>query len=294
MSSLSERPITAGIDGSAESRDAADWAAREAVRHGLPLRLLHAGPGTAAPSGLPELDAPAERAAAALHDLPRQLSYAHPALEIRFGHTDGAPVPVLLDAAASSTMLVLGSRGLSGFTGFLVGSVAAAVCARATGPVALVRAGQRPEDERTGPVPAPYRPVLAGLDLAHPGDDLLTHAFEAAAVRGMELQVLHAWTLPALHDYAPGTTPPGDAAGAETERFRALHATLLPWRHKFPEIRVVERLEYGHPAHHLLMAAETAGLVLIGRRTTAGARLGHVAHTLIHRTKCPVLLVPHD
>ncbi|MBO1334421.1 universal stress protein [Streptomyces sp. VRA16 Mangrove soil] len=291
---MSTRHVTVGVDGSPQSVDAADWAAREAVRRGRPLRLLYAGPAAEGPaSHLPELDAPAERTAAALHDLPRQLAYAHPSLEIRFDHLAGAPVPALLAAAAESTLLVLGSRGLSGLTGFLVGSVAAAVCAHTAGSVVLVRAGQRPEDDRTGPGSAPYRPVLLGLDLGHPSDDLLTHAFEAAAVRGAALQVLHAWTLPVLTDYAPGVVPLGDAPGLEADRLRTLHSTLQPWQHKFPETRVVERLEYGHPSHHLLKAATEAGLLVIGRRTAEGPHLGHVTHALIHRATCPVLVVPH-
>ncbi len=36
------RPITAGIDGSEESLAALAWAAREAVRRDLPLRVVHA------------------------------------------------------------------------------------------------------------------------------------------------------------------------------------------------------------------------------------------------------------
>lgn len=35
------RPVMAGLDGSQESLAAADWAAREALRRGLPLPLVH-------------------------------------------------------------------------------------------------------------------------------------------------------------------------------------------------------------------------------------------------------------
>lgn len=35
-------PVVAGLDGSRESLTAAGWAAREALRRGLPLRLVYA------------------------------------------------------------------------------------------------------------------------------------------------------------------------------------------------------------------------------------------------------------
>ena len=51
--------ITAGIDGSRASLDAADWAAREAGRRRLPLRLLHADIRHRVPARVPDVDVPA-------------------------------------------------------------------------------------------------------------------------------------------------------------------------------------------------------------------------------------------
>ncbi|MEU9135310.1 universal stress protein [Streptomyces sp. NPDC048404] len=42
------RPVVVGLDGSPECLGAADWAAREALRRGLPLRLVHASEAMAA------------------------------------------------------------------------------------------------------------------------------------------------------------------------------------------------------------------------------------------------------
>lgn len=44
------QPIVVGLDGSRESVAAADWAAREALRRGLPLRLIHAWEGPPEPA----------------------------------------------------------------------------------------------------------------------------------------------------------------------------------------------------------------------------------------------------
>lgn len=55
------QPIVVGLDGSRESVAAADWAAEEALRRGLPLRLVHAWEGSPEPAestALPELRVP--------------------------------------------------------------------------------------------------------------------------------------------------------------------------------------------------------------------------------------------
>ncbi|MGP4046590.1 universal stress protein [Streptomyces sp. 2A115] len=291
------RSVTVGIDGSLTSLDAADWAAREAERRRIALRLLHAGDEPAAPAWSPG----ARPARTILDHAAVQLSYAHPALDIIARRTGTPAVPALLAAAEESEMLVVGSRGFSGFAGFLVGSVALAVASDAEHPVVLVRAGELPEDERvpvdetTSPTQAPYLPVVLGLDLAHPADDLIGYAFDTAAVRAAPVQVVHTWTLPSPRGYLTGVRTPADTAEQEDAKWRSLAAILQPWRHKFPETTVSEYVLYGHAAHHLLQASTRAGLLVIGRRIRGGTgRLGREAHSVIHHSMCPVAVVPHE
>ncbi|MCT9008104.1 universal stress protein [Streptomyces rhizosphaerihabitans] len=297
--------ITAGIDGSRASLDAADWAAREAGRRRLPLRLLHAGTRPRVSARVPDVDVPAGRTRTTLDRAAIQLSYAHPALDIVARDTETPAVPALLAAAAESETLVVGSRGRTGHpapAGFLTGSVALTVAAGATCPVVLVRAGELPEDEREftqGRTPmsaASYRPVVLGLDLEHPADDLIGYAFDTAAVRSAPLLVVHAWTLSPLHDPAPAVPSaivpsPGGANDQETGRRRALTGTLRPWRHKFPDVPVAEQVVHGRPGDQLLRASTGAGLLIVGRR--AGERLGRAARTVIRQVTCPVVVVPH-
>ncbi|MFC7303482.1 universal stress protein [Streptomyces monticola] len=301
-------PLTliTGIDGSRESLDAAAWAAREAERRGLVLQLLQAGaahhdarraehfpPAESRDTPDDEADGPLlERAA-------RQLTRAHPTLEIHTVRTPQPPVPALLDAAEPAEALVLGSRGFSAFAGFLVGSVALSVAARAGRPVILVRAGELPQDEHlpgpdgTAGPHSPYRPVVLGIDLDRPSDDLLAYAFEAAAVRRAPLRVLHSWTLPPLRTYPPGVTLPPEARELQEAKQQTLAAVLQPWHNKFPDIQVMEHVLYGRPAHHLIKAATGASLLTVGR-TRAGTRLGGTAHSVVHHVTCPVAVVPHD
>ncbi|MFJ8383969.1 universal stress protein [Streptomyces sp. NPDC094438] len=280
-----QRIISAGIDGSVESLDAADWAAREALRRGLPLQLLHAGDEPEARTGPPELDAPADRVGHALDRAVRVLAFAHPTLEILHRQVPGPPVDALLTAADSSETLALGSRGFTSFAGFLVGSVALAVAARATRPVVLVRAGERAEDEHWDSAVGPYRPVVLGIDLDHPCDELIEYAFDAATARRAPLLALHTWAVP--------LAPSGSAVDPEEEKMHDLAAALTPWRNKFPDTEVTERAIHGRAAHHLLMASTKASLLIVGRRVPSGAHLGPVAHSVIHHSLCPVAVVPH-
>ncbi|MFI6639138.1 universal stress protein [Streptomyces sp. NPDC050504] len=285
-----KRPVTAGVDGSAESLTAADWAAREAERRGAPLDLVQVEDGPPHHTGLPELDVPAARESGALEKAARVLSYGHPALRITVRRVPGAPAPALVRAAADSETLVLGSRGFTAFAGFLVGSVALAVAAASPVPVVLVRSGSLAEDEHVGGTDSnpltgvPVRRVLLGLDPHHACDDLIAYAFEAATARNAPLHVVHTWLLPPL----------SEAYGAlEAARTRRLDAALRPWRHKYPRTETTVQLIHGRAAHHLLRKSADASLLVIGRRADGGHRLGPTAHSLIHRAVCPVGVVAH-
>ena len=138
-------------------------------------------------------------------------------MDIIARRTETPAVPALVAAAAESETLVLGSRGFSGFAGFLVGSVALAVTARAERPVVLVRAGELPEDERmptsTGH-PAEHGSRIcrwcSASTSSHPADDLIGYAFDTAAVRSAPLHVVHTWT--------PCPAPAATRAGGRTAR----------------------------------------------------------------------------
>lgn len=92
----------------------------------------------------------------------------YPGLRVSAVQVDGKmPVPVLLAAADDAELLVIRSRGLSGIGGFLVGSVAPSVVARAGNPVVLVRAGE-PDASSPRPAEPSCSEVVLGLDLRRP------------------------------------------------------------------------------------------------------------------------------
>ncbi|MFJ8363406.1 universal stress protein [Streptomyces sp. NPDC093984] len=285
------RPITVGVDGSPESVAAAAWAGREAVRRGLPLRIVHAWQWQALDVALAADEEAHARWAREVVDAARgTLTERHPELTVTAEALQGAPVESLVAEAATAELLVLGSRGHGAVVGFLIGSVGQQVIAESTRPVVLVRAGDRPTAEAAG------RDIVVGQHGA-PDDSApaLAFAFETAAARGAAVRVVRAWSLPPVFAYSPGSLKLLDEAGG-LEQFerKALDEALRPWRERYPEVPVTEHVEMGSAAQVLLSAAGDAQLVVAGRRATraVGPRIGSVAHALLHHAPCPVAVVP--
>ncbi|MEU1473951.1 universal stress protein [Streptomyces sp. NPDC005760] len=299
------RTVVAGLDGSPESHAAAEWAAREAGLRGLPLKIVHVWE----PAPDPLAQAPLLGAETQQHwsrRIPREagegLRLRHPGLDVTEDQVTGTPADALLDAAKDAELLVLGSRGLSGVGGFLVGSVGLSVIAHAELPVILVRAGEQAADEHetdaagspsTG---TPYRPVVLGLDAGTPADAVIEFAFAEAARRDTGLRVVHGWNLPPYYAYGLAMD-----AGLNDELSReettALTKALSPWRQKHPDIEVALEPRVGSAANHLVDASREASLVVIGRRIrrgALGAHIGPVAHGVLHHAVAPVAVVAHD
>ncbi|MFD7406836.1 universal stress protein [Streptomyces sp. NPDC059866] len=299
------RNVTVGLDGSPESRAAAEWAAREAKLRGLPLRLVHVWE----PVPEPMAQAPLLGAETQQHwseRIPREtaegLRLRHPGVHVEMEQIPGRPTDVVAEVAKDAELLVLGSRGLSGIGGFLVGSVGMAVIAHTDTPVVLVRAGEQAADEHEkDPVgipssATPHRPVVLGLDVDHPDDTVIAFAFEEAARRDTTLRVVHGWNLPPYFAYGLPADP-GLNAELGRQDAAALAAVLRPWRQKYPDVEVVAESRSGSPAHHVVDASREASLVVVGRRVRRspfGVHIGPVTHAVLHHAAAPVAVVAHD
>ncbi len=283
------RPVVVGIDGSAPSAAAAQWAAREAYRNGCRLRMVHV---SAMPSG--DLE-PEERAGTQLPDfavrLRERIVSALPGLEVSCEQLPGAASYVLAAAGERGRLLVLGSRGLGGFAGPLVGSVGLRTAAHAGCPVILVRSATVRGDSASGE-------VVVGVDSARPSDAALGFAFEEAERRGAALRVVEG-RRPSRGPYL--TKGPVDQeqirrslAAAELVR---LQDALSHWREKFPGVDAEAEVIDQGGARALVEASRTAGLVVLGRSALghplASPRLGPVAHAVLHHAHSPVAVVPH-
>ncbi|MCQ8828823.1 universal stress protein [Streptomyces malaysiensis] len=287
------RPITVGLDGSPESLDAADWAAREARSRHAPLRLVHAWmppPRTARTAQAPE--AGKEWAHTVLEDAEADLAARYPDVPLSTELMAETAVPALVAQDAGSEMLVLGSRGRGAVAGFLLGSIGLHVLGRATRPVVLVRQGSGRAHGPTG------GDVLVGVQDPPESAAPIEFAFATAAARGTGVRAVRAWALPPVFEYGtPYLRALDEAGGIEPGERKRLAEAVLLWREKYPEVPVTEHVEMGNAAEVLLTSAVGAGLVVLGRhsrRSAVGPRLGHVAHALLHHAACPIAVVPYD
>ena len=138
--------IVVGVDGSAHSRRALDWAAREAgIRH-VALTVLTVHQAVAGYSGS-AVDYPGDKAITernreaaqretgevlgALGEGPRPES-------VTVLSRNGFPTEEILNAAADADMVVVGSRGAGGFKQLLMGSVSSQVAHHAHCPVVVI------------------------------------------------------------------------------------------------------------------------------------------------------------
>jgi nucleotide-binding universal stress UspA family protein len=140
--------IVVGVDGSASSAEALQWALDEARRRQAPLEVVmtweysplyaSAAQGVFLPPGSED-----DLAGAAHATVAKLLADAgltgDDDVEIIETVVPGSAAPALLDASKGADMLVVGSRGLGGFKGMMLGSVSQHCVSHATCPVVVVR-----------------------------------------------------------------------------------------------------------------------------------------------------------
>jgi len=283
------RPIVVGVDPDPVKRMALVWAADEADRRGLPLRLVHAQgvPTGGYRSG--EVRPSWEEWNRALHTagdrlLKDAVTFAesrHPRLEMETVLAEGHPAWVLREQARHAAAVVLGSWHLSTAKQlFTSASVALPVIAHAPCPVVVV-----PEPEHTTQQP-PY--FVVGVDGSANSAAAVDFAFDEAALHSAVLRALYVWHPPLrglLDEYA-----------AEQECRRLLSETVAGRTAVHPEVELHHEVVRGHPVQVLTEAAAHALGLVVGTRGLGGFTgmlLGSVSQGVLHHANCPVITVPH-
>ncbi len=274
-----------GIDGSAGSHHALRWAAERTDRFG-PIRLLTTWhlPWWAYSAPIPpESDEFKRQAEATLASAAKVLGDEQaPAVMSR-----GSAGQVLVDVGASANLIVVGTRGRSGFKDNLLGSVSSFVVSRASVPVAVVPA--------EAPIEDVHGRVLVGVDGSISSLAALLWAVKHTP-QGSTIEVVHGWS------YPPSTM--SDVATVPSELYedraqRVLDDALLSLerasggasrRHE-----IVSSLVYGDPRSVLAERAPSADLVVLGARSHRGVShllLGSVTTSLVHQPVTTTVVVP--
>ncbi|MBP1782663.1 MULTISPECIES: universal stress protein [Micromonospora] len=283
------RPVVVGVDGSPSSLAAADLAAATAVARSRPLVLVHGylhPLGYGVPLNPYDLGVPAPTAEAEkmLESVAADLTERHPGLRVQVRQVAGGPGATMVEESRRAELVVVGSRGVGGFAGLLLGSVSGQLAQHGHCPVLIVR----PEEQ---PIPVDG-PVLVGVD----GSDSAAYAIELAADeaerRDAELVLMH------VRSPERGAVAPEVAAEASTAE-RAEAAGLLAEaadrvRSAHPGLRVTERsVTSPSPETALVEASGEAALVVVGSRGRGGfvgLLLGSVSQAMVQHSHCPVLV----
>jgi nucleotide-binding universal stress UspA family protein len=272
-------PIVAGVDGSESGLEAVDWAAAEALAAGRELRVVHAfiwpllevptGPAGVGPPG-GGLRAEAER----IVDVAVQRAKAAaPGVRVSAAMPVGAAPPVLLAEAEPACLVVVGCRGLGGFTGLMLGSTGVQLAGHAPCPVIVVRHDSDADGANAAGTGAGE--VVAGVDGSAQSDDVLGFGFAEAVRLGTGIAVVHV---------GDGSELPEPVASAVADRLK-----------RYPEVVVRPVLASGHPGRILVEASSGARLLVVGTRGLGGFRrllLGSVSQAALHHSHCPVAVVP--
>ncbi|MFI6780615.1 universal stress protein [Micromonospora sp. NPDC050276] len=283
------RPVVVGVDGSPSSLVAAEHAARAALLRSRPLLLVHGylhpfGYGVPLNPYDVGMPGPSEEAQEMLERTAAELVDRWPGLAVEVRQVAGGPGATMVEESRRADLVVVGSRGLGGFAGLLLGSVGAQVAAHAHCPVLVVR-----PDEQPIPVDAP---VVVGVDGSESSQLAVRFGADEAALRDVPLVLVH------VGPSGEGRTVPEEVeesqAAYQAEAVRLLADASAAVRGEHPGLVVREHpVRAAGAAQGLIEASGSASLLVVGTRGRAGFAgllLGSVSQAVIHHAHCPVLV----
>ncbi|WP_309620355.1 universal stress protein [Salinibacterium sp.] len=238
----------------------------------------------------------------------RETVNEHPGVDVEYRSGEESPAELLCEASIGSRMLVVGSRGLGGIAGLLLGSVSNTCLHESTRPVLVVHASH----PRTRPTPDEEDPahpgeiaiprvtpgaIVVGHDGSPHADRALTEALGLAQELGVPVSVIRTWSI----DSAPrGALWKDGSVSSHLEVSEAvrqeLTAEIRPLTDSHPTVDVNCFAVLGQPANILTRASRDALMLVIGSRGLGGfggLLLGSVSMQCAHRASCATLVVPH-
>lgn len=281
-----ESGVVVGADGSEHGIAALHWAAASAVAYELPLTILHARPDALAEPTL------VSEPTGVLGEAVALARAAHPGLEIRAVQMPDAPVPSLLAAGENADVLVLGSRGVEGFRGLLLGSTTMHVAPYAQCPVVVVHSGMEGgvPFEHLAEYPGNPGQVILGYDGSPASNRAAAFAFRHAEAIGcgvVAVSVEAGRGEPETEQIDPENATPG----SDTSAF---HSPVIVTASAFPDVPVSFVAGTGRPAEVLLSEAVGAELLVVGSRGSGGFSgliMGSVSQKVLAHADCPVAVL---
>jgi nucleotide-binding universal stress UspA family protein len=269
-----------GVDGSDPSRMALRWAAAVAAAAGVSVRAVESWihpysamlPIAPVPVSAEQMDEDTLKAITAV-----VTDTLGSAAAVKIDVLRGSPAGALLQTVTPDSVLVLGSRGLGGFAGLLLGSVSQECVEYASCPVVVVRTDRTVGD---GDV------ILVGKDGSDGAQRALRWALALASATGAGVRAVYAWR--AVESERPPRTE-------QRLRSRAADA-VRDWTQRVGEEIESDEIE-GDPRQVLVTAAErfAPALTVVGRRGAGGLRsmrLGSTANHLVRHSSTNVVVVP--
>lgn len=290
--STTHRGILVGVDGSAASKAAVAWAARDAAMRNLSLTLVHVVvPVVPALSVSPEIVFPSDvfrwqedQAVRVLEEARDTVAASSPDVSPSMVNSvvlHGGAVATLVDLSKDADLIVVGARGMGAFSRALLGSVSTGLVHHAHCPVVVIH-----ED---APEVSANAPVLVGIDGSPASLAATEMAFDEASRRGVDVVALHAWRdLTTLYEL-PGL----DVGQLEAEAKLALSERLAGFQERYPDVKVHRIVVSDQPSRQLVEHAKDAQLVVVGshgRGGFAGMLLGSVSTAVVHAVKSPAII----
>lgn len=295
--------ILVGIDGSPHADRALAWALREAALRSARLRVLNAfRVHEFAGAFGREVSLDKERGEAeemVAQALARVTSGGTAADEVEVDTaavTGRGAADAILRHRGEAELIVVGSRGLGGFPGLLLGSVSHQVASHADVPVAVIPATVVSRSDSDG-----TRAIVVGVDGSAASVHALRWALDEAKLRNVGVTAVYAYR--GLRDGAPfdafasiEQAQLDDLQRHANETALRKLATLIEEAGGTSGVEVGRRVESGSPAKVLTAdAADERTIVVVGSRGRGGFTgllLGSVSQQCLHHARGPVVVTP--
>lgn len=292
--------IVVGVDGSADSHHALQTAAKEALRRDLPLTMicnysLHPSSDSArqAGQGLAPESTLRQHCEETLEEA-RTTFLAEHTGPVRSLVRFGDPARLLVDCSPRATRLVVGTRGLGGFVGRVVGSVSSALPEYSACPTLIVPSLEESPEAATDEAPTHERTVTVGLDGSEHSLSAALEAAREAEERHLPLHLLRA--IPPVRSIFSWHPQDAELESMEASLTTELQGDREWLQSHFPRLDVQTSSAQGGAVDALAEDNHRARLTVLGaagRGGYLGRRLGSTTRGLINRARNPVLVVPY-